>query len=72
MGALDSVPVTLCEAPTTRADELADVTICSCITPFDWDRPELSDAFRIRTIYTGPLERKAAQEGRFEYVPAAG
>jgi acyl-CoA hydrolase len=71
MGALSSVPVSLCQALIARADELADVTICTCITPFDWDRPELSGAFRIRTIYTGPLERKAAQEGRFEYVPVA-
>ena len=72
MGGLGSVPVTLCRGLTARADELADVTVCTCFTPFDWDRPELSGAFTIRTIYTGPLERKGAEEGRFEYVPVAG
>jgi acyl-CoA hydrolase len=71
VGGLNSVPVTLCQGLTARADELADVTICTCVTPFDWDRPELSDAFRVRTIYAGALERKGAQEGRFEYLPAA-
>ena len=71
MGALSSVPVTLCEGLAGRADELVDVTICTCLTPVDWDRPELRRAFTIRTVYTGPLERKAAQEGRFEFVPVA-
>jgi 4-hydroxybutyrate CoA-transferase len=71
MGALSSVPVTHCQALAARADELADVTICTCLTPFDWDRPELTRTFTIRTVYTGPLERKAAQEGRFEFVPVA-
>ena len=71
MGALSSVPVTLCQALIERADELADVTICTCLTPVDWDRSELTHTFTIRTIYTGPLERKAAQEGRFDYVPVA-
>ena len=71
MGGLGSVPVTLCQGLTARTNELKDVTICTCLTPFDWDRPELSGAFRIRTIYTGPLERRAAQGGRFEYVPVA-
>ena len=61
MGALSSVPVTHCQALIERADELADVTICTCLTPVDWDRPELTRIFTIRTIYTGPLERKAAQ-----------
>jgi 4-hydroxybutyrate CoA-transferase len=72
MGALSSVPVTLCQGLTERADELADVTVCTCLTPFNWDRPEFARAFKIRTIYTGPLERKAAQEARFEYLPVAG
>jgi acyl-CoA hydrolase len=72
MGGLSSVPVTLCEGLMARADELADVTICTCVTPFDWDRPEFSGAFTIRTMYMGPLERKAGQQGRFEYLPVAG
>jgi acyl-CoA hydrolase len=66
------VPVSLCQGLADRADELADVTICTCLTPFNWDRPELLRAFQVRTGYSGPLERKASQEGRFEYFPLAG
>jgi 4-hydroxybutyrate CoA-transferase len=72
LGGLGTVPVTLCAALAERADELADVTIDTFLTPFNWDRPELLKAFRIRTGYAGPLERKAAQEGRFEFIPLAG
>jgi acyl-CoA hydrolase len=72
MGALGSVPVSLCQALAERAGELSDVTICTCLTPFNWDRPELLGAFQVRTGYSGPLERKAAQEGRFEFIPVAG
>jgi 4-hydroxybutyrate CoA-transferase len=71
MCGLTSVPVTLCQGLAARTDELADVTICTCVTPFDWDRPELSGAFTVRTMYLGSLERKAAQAGRFEYMPVA-
>jgi 4-hydroxybutyrate CoA-transferase len=72
MGGLGSMPVALCAALAERADELADVTIDTFLTPFNWDRPELLRSFRVCTGYTGPLERKAAQEGRFDFVPVAG
>jgi acyl-CoA hydrolase len=72
LGGLGTVPVTLCAALAERADELADVTIDTFLTPFNWDRPELLASFRIRTGYAGPLERKAVQEGRFDFVPLAG
>jgi 4-hydroxybutyrate CoA-transferase len=71
MGGLSSVPVSLCEGLSARADELTNVTICTCVTPFDWDRPEFSAAFRVRTMYMGPLERKAAHAARFDFLPAA-
>ena len=72
MGGLTTVPVTLCQALADRAGELKDVTIATCLTPFNWDRPELLEAFCIRTGYSGPLERKASQEGRFDFIPVAG
>ena len=72
VGALNSVPVALCQALADRADELANVTISTLLTPFGWDRPELLRAFTIRTAYAGTLERAAAQQGRFEYFAMAG
>ncbi len=72
MGGLGSVPVTLCGALAERANELSDVTINTFLTPFNWDRPELLTSFRIRTGYLGPLERKAAQAGRFEFFAMSG
>ena len=72
MGGLGSMPVTLCGALAERAGELSDVTIDTFLTPFNWDKPELLRSFRIYTGYSGPLERRAAQEGRFDFVPVAG
>lgn len=72
MGGLNSVPVSLCAALAERAPELSDVTIATCLTPFNWDRPEILRSFHIRTGYAGPLERKPSQEGRFDYIPVAG
>ena len=71
MGAAGSVPTTLCDALAGRAEELPGVTVATLLTAYDWDRPELLQHFRIRSGYTGPLERAAVQAGRFEYVPVA-
>ena len=72
MGGLGTIPVTLCAGLAERAGELSDVTINTFLTPFNWDRPELLRSFRIRTGYAGPLERKAVQEGRFEFLAMSG
>lgn len=72
MGGLGTVPAGLCAGLAERADELSDVTINTFMTPFNWDRPELLRSFRIRTGYAGPLERKAVQEGRFEFLMMSG
>jgi 4-hydroxybutyrate CoA-transferase len=72
MGLANSVPVTLCAALAERAPELHDVTIFTCLTAFNWDRPELLRSFRIIGGYTGPLERRPVEEGRFDYTPIAG
>ncbi len=70
-GGWTSVPVMLCGALAARAGELRDVTVGTYLTPFNWDRPEILDAFRIVTFYTGPYERAAARAGRFDYIPVA-
>jgi 4-hydroxybutyrate CoA-transferase len=72
MGLLNSVPVTLCGGLVELAPDLRDVTVYSCLTPFNWDRPEILEHFRIVGAYAGPLERAAVQEGRFDYIPVAG
>lgn len=72
MGALGTVPIGLCSALAELAPDLPGVTIATCLTPFNWDRPEVLASFRILTAYTGPLERRAAQEGRFDFLPVAG
>ncbi|MGH7802995.1 MAG: acetyl-CoA hydrolase/transferase family protein [Candidatus Binatia bacterium] len=69
-GGWTSVPMELTAALTARRD-LRDVTILTYLTPFNWDRPELLERFRIRTFYAGPYERPAVQAGRIEYVPVA-
>jgi 4-hydroxybutyrate CoA-transferase len=71
-GGLNSVPVTLCAGLAERAAELPGVSIYTFLTPFNWDRPEILRNFRIVTFYTGPLERKAVHEGRFDLIPVAG
>jgi 4-hydroxybutyrate CoA-transferase len=69
LGVLNCIPVTLCAALAERANELHDVTVYTMLTPFNWDRPELLNSFRIIGGYTGPLERQAVREGRFDYCP---
>ena len=69
-GGWTSVPMQLTAALTERR-ELRDVTLLTYLTPFNWDRPELLEKFRIRTFYAGPYERPAVRAGRIEYVPVA-
>ncbi len=72
VGGLNSVPVGLCGGLVERAPELRDVTVHTFLTPFNWDRPEVLQNFRIVSFYAGPLERQAIREGRFDLVPLAG
>ena len=72
VGGLNSVPVTLCGALAERAAELPGVAVYTFLTPFNWDRPEVRENFRIVSFYAGPLERTPIHAGRFEYVPVAG
>ncbi|MGI8925786.1 MAG: acetyl-CoA hydrolase/transferase family protein [Tepidiformaceae bacterium] len=71
-GVLNSVPTTLCGALAERAPELPGAAVFTALTAFNWDRPEILQTMRVVTLYAGPLERKAVQAGRFDYIPAAG
>lgn len=71
VGLLGSVPMTLCAALVERAAEIAGATILTGLTPFDWDRPEVLAHLQVRSLYAGPVERRAVNEGRIEYIPAA-
>lgn len=72
MGVLNSVPVALCDALAARASDLPGVSIYTSLTPYNWDRPEILATMRVHSLYSGPLERRGIQEGRIEYIPAAG
>lgn len=71
-GVLSATAMTLCGGLAERASELSNVTIVLALSPFNWDRPELLNSFRIVTCYAGPLERPAVQAGRIDYTPVAG
>lgn len=70
-GLLNSVPLTLCAALADRAAQIPGVTVLTGLTPFNWDRPEILEHLRVRSLYAGPVERRAVNEGRIDYVPAA-
>jgi 4-hydroxybutyrate CoA-transferase len=70
-GIWTSVPMLLCAALAERAGALRGVTVSTGLTTFKWDRPEILEHYRIRTVYAGPHDRQGAREGRIEYVPLA-
>jgi acyl-CoA hydrolase len=72
VGGLNSVPVTLCGALADRVADLSHVTVYTFLTPFNWDRPEVLERLRICSLYAGPVERPAVQQGRMDIVPVAG
>lgn len=72
MGALAATPMALSDGLAQLAPELSGVRLVLAFTTFDWDRPELLGSFHIVSAYAGPLERAAAQAGRFDYAPMAG
>lgn len=68
-GGWTSVPLTLCNALAELASEMQGCEILTFLTPFNWDRPEVLEHLRIISLYAGPFERKAVNEGRFDYIP---
>jgi len=70
-GIWTSVPTLLCAALAERAGALRRVTVSTGLTPFKWDRPEILEHYRIRTVYAGPHDRLGVRAGRIEYVPLA-
>ncbi|MCK9518123.1 MAG: hypothetical protein M0R74_03695 [Dehalococcoidia bacterium] len=71
VGGWTSVPVQPCQALASRAGELRNVTILNFLAPFNWDRPELLEAFHIVNFYASPYDRPGVREGRMDYVPVA-
>ncbi|MCL6644375.1 MAG: hypothetical protein K6U88_05240 [Dehalococcoidia bacterium] len=70
-GGWTSVPPQLCAALAARAGQVKDVTIVNFLSPFNWDRPEVLAHWKVITGYCSPFDRKAAREGRIEYVPVS-
>jgi acyl-CoA hydrolase len=70
-GGWTSVPPQLCGALAARAPELEDVTVVNFLSPFNWDRPEVLARWKVITGYCSPFDRRAAREGRIEYVPVS-
>lgn len=71
LGGWTSMPLQLAAALAARAPELRDVTVMDFLAPFNWDRPEILEHFRVRTFYASPYDRAAARQGRFDFVPVA-
>ena len=70
-GVWTSTPPSLCAALAARAGNLRDITIVGALATFDWTRPELLEHYRVVSAYTSPLDRRAAQDGRIDYVNVA-
>ncbi|MCK4547961.1 MAG: acetyl-CoA hydrolase/transferase family protein [Candidatus Eisenbacteria sp.] len=66
-----ATPSPLMEALATRKDELNDVEIAHLLL-FGEDplsTPEMEGHFRHNSLFVGPADRKAVNEGRADYVP---
>ena len=70
-GVWTSTPPALCAALAGRAGTLKDITIVGALATFDWTRPEILEHYRVVSAYTSPLDRRAAQDGRIDYVNVA-
>ncbi len=70
-GMWTSMPLTLCRALAARAGELNNVNVYTSLTVFDWDAAAVSPSFRVQTAHVGAPDRKAVQQGRFDYIPFA-
>jgi len=64
-------PSVLLDAMAARAKELKVVEVLSLcqVGPAAYAAPELSESFRVNTVFVGPSTRKAVDEGRGDYVP---
>jgi acyl-CoA hydrolase len=66
-----SVPQALVSALAARADELRDVRLIHCLLLGEdpLSRPEFARSFRHNSLFVGPADREAVNDGRADYVP---
>jgi acyl-CoA hydrolase len=64
-------PLTLTRALAGRKDELRDVEITHVLLAGDdpLSKPEMEGHFRHNSLFVGPADRKAINDGRADYVP---
>ena len=66
-----ATPCTLVEALAGRKDELEDVDVVHVLLLGDdpLSQPEMEGHFRHKSLFVGPADRKAVNEGRADYFP---
>jgi len=66
-----ATPLTLLEALANRKDELRDVEITHVLLLGNdpLSRPEMEGHFRHNSLFVGPADREAINEGRADYIP---
>lgn len=66
-----ATPYVLLNALATRKDELRDVELVHVLLLGEdpLSRPEMEGHFRHNSLFVGPADRKAINEGRADYVP---
>jgi acyl-CoA hydrolase len=66
-----ATPLTLLEAIANRKDELYDVEVTHVLLLGDdpLSKPEMEGHFRHNSLFVGPADRKAVNEGRADYIP---
>lgn len=66
-----ATPLTLLEALANRKDELHDVEITHVLLLGNdpLSKPEMEGCFRHNSLFVGPADRKAINEGRADYIP---
>jgi len=68
---LQGTPFTLCQALITRRAELRGLRLNTLVSLFDWNRPELEEAFHFESWYLSRRERPLMHAGRLDYVPVS-
>lgn len=66
-----ATPYVLVKSLSARKDELKDVELVHVLLLGDdpFSRPEMQGHFRHNSLFVGPADRKAINEGRADYVP---
>ncbi|MCB0833098.1 MAG: 4-hydroxybutyrate CoA-transferase, partial [Bacteroidetes bacterium] len=66
-----STPYVLLNALASRKDELHEVEITHVLLIGDdpLSKPEMAGHFRHNSLFVGPADRKAVNDGRADYIP---